>query len=151
MPTSRSLLGDVIIPLLLAVVGGSILVASYHFGWGDFREPEPGMYPGFVGGLMLICAVISVFDKSGGEHIRFDRQGLIRVFIVIGALILWCVSIFFLGNIIVTFLASAVISRTMFLKKSWIIPLVIASILTIATYLLFDLWFYLDLPRGIWG
>ena len=134
---------------VLTAIGGGILAASGSIGWGNLLEPQPGMYPGIVGLMIMICAVLSIFGLRATEEGVVERQGIVRVAKIFGAFLIWCLGMPYLGYLTVTFVTSVIIGKTMG-YRTWKMPVIISGALTLATFLLFDVWFYVDLPRGFW-
>ena len=61
----------------------------------------------------------------------------------------WLILMPWLGFILVTFLATLAFAKIMELEGWWR-PLLLAVGASVFIYLLFDVWFYADLPRGFW-
>jgi hypothetical protein len=79
-----------------------------------------------------------------------DRGGLLRLVAMIITFCGWLIVMPWLGFIIVTFLATFAFAKIMGLE-GWLKPIGLAIGGSVFIYLLFDVWFYADLPRGILG
>jgi uncharacterized membrane protein YeaQ/YmgE (transglycosylase-associated protein family) len=79
-----------------------------------------------------------------------DRGGLLRLIAMIITFCGWLIFMPWLGFIIITFLATFAFAKIMGLE-GWLKPIILAIGGAVFIYLLFDVWFYADLPRGILG
>jgi hypothetical protein len=63
---------------------------------------------------------------------------------------LWIITMPVLGYVIATFAVSYAFCKIMKLE-GWLKPLALSIATGVFIYLLFDVWLYIDLPRGILG
>jgi len=142
---------ELVFNFLLLALGLYVIVVSYRIGFGTFREPDAGFFP-FVGGMVILITDILVLTtrskEKGAEVISFSGFGLLLFFTILCAF--WIMAMPYLGYVIVTFVTSFGLFKTMKLE-GWRRPLGFSILLTLYIYLMFDYWFYLDLPRGILG
>jgi len=140
------------ISFLFALLGVSILFASFFLGWGNLKDPAPGMYPGILGGMMVFFSIICFFNKTNTiVLINIQRKGLIRVSFILCSLFFWVLAMPYCGYILGTFISTAIISQTLSSSKHWKFALPFSVFLTLTVYFLFGQFFYLDLPRGFLG
>ena len=143
---------EVIFDFLLFVLGAVILIVSLGYGFGTLKSPGPGMYPFFVG-LIVVCfgGVIVIKElRSGKAESRVTASAAKTFVLMIVTCALWIVVMPFLGYVIVTFLATYAFCKIMKLE-GWVKPLALSIGTAVFVYLLFDYWLYIDLPRGILG
>jgi hypothetical protein len=130
---------------------------SIFLGIGRMKDPGPGFFPTFVGLLGIIFGAFlllnylrrrktSTLTKSG----MFEKGGLKRFLGMIIAFCAWLIFMPWLGFIIMTFFASLAFAKIMGLE-GWFKPILLAVGGSVFIYLLFDVLFYADLPRGILG
>lgn len=145
------IVGSLLIPTSFALIGASILVGSFLLTWGNLRDPAPGMYPGILGGLMIAFSLICIFKKIDLDFINIERKAFVRVFFILASLFFWAICMEYIGYILVTFISCAFIAQAVCSPKQWKFSLTFSVFFTFVIYLLFEKWFYLDLPRGLLG
>ena len=138
--------------LILALMSCAIIALSIHYGFGTFRRPGPGLFPFFVGLLMLVVSLILLFQtaKSKSREPLLNRDGIRTFLFMIGTLVLWIITMPYLGYPVVTLMATFSIGKIMKLE-GWIKPASLAVGTALFIYILFDYFLYIDLPRGILG
>jgi heme A synthase len=143
---------ETIFDFILMVLGFIILIVSWGYGFGTFRRPGPGLYPFFIGALVLFFSVILIIleMKPKKNEPVFVQGGPLTFILMIITFCLWIVVMPFLGYVVVTFLATFAFSKIMKLEGWWK-PLALSVGTAVFIYLLFDYWLYIDLPRGILG
>ena len=138
---------------VFALLGGTVILMSVRLGFGSPEEPGSGFFPFFVGLFILLTAsflwVRSAWAKSRkAPSPELFANGGKRFWGMVVTFLAWIVLAPWLGYIIVTFLSSLAFSKILG-EKGWGRSLALAAGITALVYLLFDLWFYLDLPRGL--
>ena len=68
----------------------------------------------------------------------------------IAVCVFWILAMPYLGYPLVTLIATFLLSKIMKLE-GWFKPLLLSAGTALFIYLLFDVWLYVDLPRGFWG
>lgn len=137
---------------LLLVLGVFIAFVSLGYGFGSLARPGPGLYPFFVG---VAIAVFSFFllaseIRSRASKPPLDKDGARTLVLMAATFCLWIVVMPLLGYVVVTLLATYAFCKVMKLE-GWAKPLAVSAGTALFTYLLFDYWLYIDLPRGILG
>ncbi|MCC7483664.1 MAG: tripartite tricarboxylate transporter TctB family protein [Burkholderiales bacterium] len=137
---------------LLLLAGVAIAVVSLEYGFGTVARPGPGLYPFFVGtaiaAFSLPLLVAQVRSRAGSAPL--DRGEARTLALMIATFCFWILAMPLLGYVIVTFLATLALCKVMRLE-GWRKPLAVSGGTALFVYLLFDLWLYIDLPRGILG
>jgi putative tricarboxylic transport membrane protein len=141
-----------IVHFLIGIMSVFIMVLSASYGLGTLAQPRPGLYP-FAVGLFILPFSILLFISSLRRETNgaiLDGRG-IRIFLAfIGTCLFWILAMPYLGYPVVTFIAVFALSKIMKLE-GWLKPLILAAGTALFVYLLFDIWLYVDLPRGVWG
>jgi len=152
MGATRKISPEVFFTFILVVLGAVIVTVSLYYGFGTLGSPGPGLYPCFVGlaiiGLSL-AQLVKTFKSQIGKSL-FTRQTGTTFLLMIFTLGLWIIVMPWLGYIIVTFLVTFAIAKIMRLEGWWK-PLSISLGTTLFIYLLFEVWLYIDLPKGLLG
>ncbi len=138
--------------LVIGILSILIMILSTSYGLGTPAKPGAGMYP-FVVGLFILPLSVSLFlsslkCKTKGAILNGRQIGTFVSFI--GACAFWILAMPYLGYVVVTLLATFFISKIMRLE-GWFKPLILSAGTALFIYLLFDVWLYIDLPRGFWG
>ena len=143
--------------IIWIIVGGAICFLSWRIRLGSFREPGAG-FVAFASGLSLVViGVIMTLSKkfskpaSISDHsadrpfLRLPKFPLVyTVFVLVG----YGLVLDLLGYLITTFLVMFALFYDRAANR--FLPSVLASLLTvISTYLIFETWLRVQLPRGI--
>jgi len=140
-----------ILNLILAAVGIIIVIESLNIGFGTLKAPGSGLFT-FLAGLLIILPnfVMIIRPKATKSEIVFDRYTFKNFLYMAITLVLWIILMPLLGYIVITFIATFVLSKIMKLER-WLKPLLLSIGTTALCYVLFDYILYLDLPRGFLG
>ena len=135
--------------MILAIV---IIIVSLGYGFGTLRKPGPGLYPFFIGLLILFFSIVLLILglKSKSSEPLFTKSGLKTFLLMVITFCLWIITMPILGYVIVTFGATYGFCKIMKLE-GWLKPLALSIATALFIYLFFDVWLYIDLPRGIFG
>ena len=115
----------------------------------------PGFYPRIVLGITaVLAAALVVFDFLGAKQVRKKEvinYGLVlAVFAIFG---LYVGALPFVGFRLSTFAFVAALQTALDFprnKKDWIVVAVTALVTTLATYIVFEHYLHVLLPRGRW-
>ena len=148
-PSHRSVeVGVAAFMALLALIGiyGSIKVG---IGWGD-EGPRAGFFPFYVSLVVLISCAINIFavlavpDKGR----VFAEWGQLRqVLSVLVPTIVYVGLVPYVGIYVASALLIAFFMRW-FGQYSWIVAAAVAVVVPILTFLMFEIWFLVPLPKG---
>jgi putative tricarboxylic transport membrane protein len=143
---------ETLFDLILMILGVIILMVSWGYGFGTFRRPGPGLYPFFIGALVLFFSLILFILEMKPKKTEsvFTKEGALIFILMIVTFCLWIVVMPLLGYVVVTFLATFAFGKIMKLEGWWK-PLALSVGTAVFIYVLFDYWLYIDLPRGILG
>lgn len=140
---------------LVAVLGAVVATFSAtRLGFGSKSEIGSGFFPFIVGIVLMATGIVSgtsTVRRGGsqtGQESQLAKNSIRRVVSTVMVYIVWLLITPFLGYVPTTFLVSIALAKTMGLKK-WVWPIGLSLAITLSLYLLFDILFYVDLPRGI--
>jgi putative tricarboxylic transport membrane protein len=138
--------------VLLLAVGGVIAYVSWDYGFGSLSRPGPGLYPFFVGIAIAAFAFLTLVAsvRSGKSYKVLGREGARTLAVMSATFCLWILTMPVLGYVLVTLVATFVFAKAVRLE-GWVKPLAVAGGTALFIYLLFDVWLYIDLPRGIFA
>jgi len=148
-PSHRSVeIGVALFMALLALIGiyGSLKVG---IGWGA-DGPRAGFFPFYVSLLVVISCAINLAQifRSANDGELFASWGQLRlVLAVVVPTAVYVFSIPYIG----IYVASALLLM-LFMKwlghYPWVIVLPVAILMPIATFVTFEMWFLVPLPKG---
>jgi putative tricarboxylic transport membrane protein len=138
--------------LCIALLSVLMMVLSTTYGLGTLARPGAGMYP-FVAGLLVfplsLSLLIGSFRRRRKASAMSGRQiGNFVLFLCTCAF--WILAMPLLGYPLVTLIATLLIAKIMKLE-GLLKPLLLSVGTALFIYLLFDVWLYIDLPRGFLG
>lgn len=135
--------------LVLLAIGCAIAFVSWGYGFGSFERPGPGLYPFFVGLAIALLALLTLRSALRAPHRpALDPEGSRVVLSMTATFCFWIAAMPLLGYVLVTLIATFVFCKVMKLE-GWRRPLAVAVGTALFIYLLFDVWLYIDLPRGL--
>jgi putative tricarboxylic transport membrane protein len=148
-PSHRSVeVGVAAFMALLALIGvyGSIKVG---IGWGD-EGPRAGFFPFYVSLVVLVSCAINMFAALAApdDGRVFAEWGQLRqVLWVLVPTIVYVGLIPFIGIYVASALLIAFFMR-LFGRYGWIVTVAVSVAVPIMTFLMFETWFLVPLPKG---
>lgn len=143
---------QILFDLMMAVLGVVIMAISWGYGFGTGQNPGPGLYPFFIGLALVIFGAFLLFSdlRKSDPITLFDKDAILIFLLIVVAFCLWILLMPLLGYHLVTLLTTFWFCKIMKLEGWWK-PLSVSAGTTLFIYLVFDVWLYTDLSRGIWG
>jgi hypothetical protein len=142
---------DVVCGLFLAVVAAVVLVEGLRLGIGWSTDgPQPGFFVFYLGIALLASA-------TGAVVLAIRRDSATKPFVSLGQL--RSVATVFLPALLMVGLTHAVglyVSGALYLatymrwigRHSWALTALVAIAIPVATFLVFEVWFLVPLPKG---
>lgn len=145
---------DSINSVICFIFGLSIVLYAPEFDLGSLRAPGSGFMP-FLSGLLIcgfsvITLLRSLFDKSTEVEKVWAGVKLQKLIFVILMLLLYGVLIETFGFIVCSFLLLLVTIRYVG-SQTWRATLLVSILSSVGSYVLFEVWLSVPLPRGILG
>lgn len=133
---------------ILALIGmyGSIKVG---IGWGD-EGPKAGFFPFYVSVAVLISCAVNIFKVflSSDDGELFAEWGQIRqVLSVVVPTAIYVALIPYIGIYLASALLIAAFMKWLG-KYHWVTSIAVAVVVPILTFLMFEIWFLVPLPKG---
>ncbi len=142
---------------LWILIGCVICVLSWQIGLGSFQEPGAGFVAFAAGISLVVIGLIMFLSRALASSLRNEGHGVqrpalalpkFRLVYTVLVLAGYALVLQTLGYITTTFLAMFCLFSDRGTNR--FLPSVLASILTVvSTYLIFDTWLRIQLPRGI--
>jgi hypothetical protein len=148
-PSHRSVeIGVALFLALLAVVGifGSLQVG---IGWGA-EGPKAGFFPFYISLIVLIsCAInmLNVFREFTGRELFAEWAQIRQVMSVVVPTTFYVFAVPTIGMYVSSCLLIAVFMKWIG-RYGWIKTLIVAIGIPVITYVLFERWFLVPLPKG---
>jgi hypothetical protein len=149
---ARTVVLDLIVAIMVFVIGAAVGFESYRLGasWGS-DGPQSGYFPFYIGLLICVCSAI-VFAQSLVK-LTTDR----RIFVTAGQfkqvlVILLPSTVYVLGIQLIGIYVPSAIFIGLFMrligKYGWLRSVVVGLSVSVAAFLLFEIWFKIPLPKG---
>jgi putative tricarboxylic transport membrane protein len=138
------------------IVGGAVTISSFFYGVGSSSEPGPGFITLLAGGTLTVLSLV-LFVVSGGSKLPFRGlrhiwEGLEtkKVVYMFGLLLAYTLLIDPVGFLITTFLLLMLLFR-IHGSYSYKRVFLLSAAATILSFIVFDQWLGVQLPRGFMG
>ena len=122
----------------------------------SWRDPGPGFWPFGAGiALGLLSAVnfiLSLLNKSPEDkETWYPKKSWKTLVLILAAMLAYAFSLETLGFLTGTFLLLILFFRTAPKPQGWMVSIGGSALLSLAAYVIFDMWLKSQLPTGIWG
>lgn len=139
--------------LLFAIFVG---IESYRLGLGTLHKPGPGFlyfWTSIALGIMALVVLIraGISKKAGVPEISiFGKQNMLKIALVLISVFLYALLMETLGFIPVTLLLFIFLLGVIE-KKKWFFTIFVSIVVTVISYLIFEIWLKSQLPKGLLG
>lgn len=141
--------GDVVAGLFLILIGIAVINGAMGLRIGTPTEPQPGFFPFVSATVLIILSLILLIQAFRGSSTGIQAFGdLWRPVLLTVGLLFYSIVLDPLGYVIATIILSAVILRVLDTRTWWKVAAV-SLVLSIGSYILFDRFLGVTLPRGI--
>jgi putative tricarboxylic transport membrane protein len=129
----------------LIVVFGSLQVG---IGWGA-EGPKSGFFPFYIGLLILAASAVNALAALAGRRDRLfaEWSQLRQVLVVVVPTTLYVFLVPVIGMYVSSLLLMAVFMKWLG-RYGWPLTLAVSIGVTVGTYLMFEKWFLIPLPKG---
>jgi len=142
----------------LVLFAGGVMTAlwSLKYGFGSLSEPGVGFITFFAGAILALLALLLFFyslrekEKPAGLRELWAGLDVKKVLYVLGLLVAYTVSLRPGGFLLCTFILLILLLRVKGTYRIWT-TLLVAFFVTAVSYLVFQVWLQVQLPRGILG
>jgi putative tricarboxylic transport membrane protein len=129
---------------------------SYRLGLGKVNQPGPGFlffWTGIVIAILSVVVIVRSFSakaSEGEKEATAGKRRLTKIVSVLIALFLYALLMEWLGFIVVTLLFFLFILGVVE-KKKWLFTAAVSVLITLLTYLVFEVALQSQLPKGLLG
>ncbi len=141
---------------IVCLVGGAMTALwSLKYGFGSFSEPGVGFITFFAGAILALLSLLLLFssfreEESAGLRALWAGLDVKKVVYVLALLVAYTLLLRPGGFLLCTFILLFLLFRVKGSYGIWATLLVSLSV-TAVSYLLFQVWLQVQLPRGILG
>lgn len=146
---------DLLSSLLYLVIGLAFVAGGVRMGLGPLHSPGPGYFPTLIGGILsalslglLIKSVLAKEAAADRQRFWKEKDSWVKVSCVVGSLIFYLAALEFLGYIATT-VAFILFLLKVVGKKSWLVSLTMAVLVSLGSYALFKMALGVYLPKGL--
>jgi hypothetical protein len=147
-PSHRNM--EVVVALIIAAFGALVMAGSYQVGinWG-VEGPKAGFFPFYVGLVIVVSSAINLFQalKEKPGQLFADWGQLRAVMSIVVPTAIYVVVMPFVGLYLSSFVLIAFFMKWLG-RYSWTLTLSIAIAVPLITFVLFEKWFLVPLPKG---
>jgi len=140
--------------LFWLVVAIGIVLLSMRYGVGTLHEPGPGFITFFAGAILAFLSLLLFFssirekEKATGLWELWAGLDVKKVLYVLGLLVAYTVLLRPGGFILCTFILLFLLFRVKGSYRIWT-TLLVSFFVTGVSYLVFQVWLQVQLPKGI--
>jgi putative tricarboxylic transport membrane protein len=149
---ARVVLVDLIVAALIFLLGALVAYDSHRLGssWGA-DGPQAGYFPFYIGLLICICCVVVMgqsLARLGSDRKVFVTTGRLKqVLVILVPSFLYVAGIQVIGLYVPS--AVFIVFFMKFVGKyGWLRSAVVGVTISLAAFLLFEIWFKIPLPKG---
>lgn len=151
-PVARVVSLDLSVAVIIFVLGALVVYESHELGssWGS-DGPDAGYFPFYIG-LMICVSAAVVFVQSAMRYrsdakIFVERGQLKQVMIVLVPTVAYVLGIELIGIYVSALVFIALFMRFVG-KYGWLRSALVGVGVSVAAFLLFEVWFKIPLPKG---
>ncbi len=149
---TRTVLVDLVVAVLIFILGALVAYDSHQLGssWGS-DGPQAGYFPYHIGVMLCICSAVILVQaalKLKSDHAVFVSYPQLKQVLVI----LVPSTLFVAGIQLVGLYVPSALFIWYFMKfvgkYSWLRSVVVAVSVSLVSFVLFEMWFKIPLPKG---
>jgi uncharacterized membrane protein len=131
-----------------------MIIQSYRLGLGKINQPGPGFLFFWVNIILGIMSLVVLFQawagkkKEGPQPVLFEGQRMTKILLVLVALFIYVLLMETVGFLPLTFLLFVYLLGFIE-KKKWLFTVIVSVLVTIISYLIFQIWLQCMLPYGV--
>ena len=146
---------EIVVGIVIFIFGGITVLLSLKMPIGTFRTSGTGMFPLFLGILLMILSgafILKIFFQGSEEQVKKEAsiessESPIQLILFLGTMAL--ATLFFnqLGYPLTSFLLLVALLRILGIKR-WGLNILISVVTAVGSYFLFVQWLNIPMPKG---
>lgn len=146
---------EIVVGIVIFIFGGITALLSLRMPIGTFRMGGPGLFPLFLGIILMILSgafVSKILFQGKEEQVKKEAsiessESPIQLILFLGAMAL--ATLFFdqLGYPLISFLLMVALLRILGIKR-WGLNILISVVTAVGSYFLFVKWLNIPMPKG---
>lgn len=146
---------EAVVAALLFAFGATFLYQSYKLGFQWAADgPQSGFFPFYVSLIICLSSLVVFVNALRGKAGRIDEAFVERGQLRQVLAVLVPAAIYVLGVQLIGIYVASVVYIGLFMRflghYSWLKSLLIAVIITVVFFFMFEVWFQVPLYKGIW-
>ena len=138
------------VTLAIGLFGLVIVIGSVQAGinWGA-EGPRAGFFPFYIGLLLILSTAVNLWNlwREAKDGLFAQWNELRQVLSVVVPTTIYCAAIPFIGLYLASMIFIAWFMRWLG-KYSWLVVAAVAIAMPVITYVIFEKWFMVPLPKG---
>lgn len=130
----------------------SYFAGALSYSVGTLAQPGPGLYPLFVGALLILASVgvfVSTLLRPSVKSIEFpEGRGIRQLLSITAVMIVYGVALPYTGHLLAAAIVVFGVLQAMGLRR-WYIKIGLTVALSLGSFYLFDILLKVPLPRGV--
>lgn len=143
---------DIYCGLFLLVTAIFVIGASLKMGLGDVGSPKPGFFPFLVGFLLFFLSlgiiILAVRERHKDPAFKEWSSLRVSVLLTLAVLIVYAISLEFLGYIVGSFFLFLYLFKVPAGKK-WVFSVFMAIVVVSLSYYIFGVLLQAQFPKGV--
>ena len=150
--SARTVIVDLVTAAVIFALGALVVFDSYRLGSGWSSDgPQSGYFPFYIG--LMICISSAVVIVQGLLRVKVDRKVFVDPEQLKQVLVILLPSTAYVAGVqwIGIYVSSAIfigLFMKFFGKYSWLRSLMVGVAVSVASFILFEIWFKIPLPKG---
>jgi hypothetical protein len=141
---------EVVVGVFLFALGLVLIVDAHRLGYGwDDSGPMSGYFPFYIGLFLCISSVVSVVGgmRAAGSESFVERGQAKLILAVLLPTVVYLLAIAFLGIYVSSALFIGIFMKWQG-KFAWPKCVAVGVLVSVALFLMFEVWFTVPLPKG---
>jgi len=148
----RTVVVDLVVAVIIFLLGALVIYDSLRLGAGWASDgPQAGYFPFYIALLMCISSVVTgvqaLLRLKRDRHVFVEREQLKQVMVILLPSIAYVLGVQYIG----IYISSAVfigLFMRIFGKYTWLRSVAVGLAVSVAAFVLFEIWFTIPLPKG---
>jgi putative tricarboxylic transport membrane protein len=149
---ARTVVIDLVVAVIIFTLGALVAFDSYRLGasWGS-DGPQAGYFPFYIGALICVCATVvfvqGLLRYKTDRAMFVARDQLRQVLVILLPSTVYVFGVWLIGIYVSSALFIGLFMRLVG-RYSWLRSATVGLAVSVAAFVLFEIWFKIPLPKG---